>query len=493
MARGKTFLSIFSLNDQLLLTDYFNDLNNKVLLNKKDKRLFIKDFEKAILFYYKKNYKIKKILKLLKTKNLSDFYINNSNRWYPLDYAAKIYPLSMKNNFMSTFRISIYLKEEVIPEVLQIALTFTVKRFPSFATTVRKGFFWHYLDGIKRRFAIYSEMYAPCNKINISKINKKTFKILYYKNRISGEFFHVLTDGTGGMVFMKTLVAEYLRLLGKEITYTDEVLNPKDSPLDEELSNDFIKFEKKTKKERLGDKTAMQLDGKLSRVKPCQIIHFDMSLKDVKKICEEKRVTITNFLLGILFTICSYSTSEKGIISIQVPVSLRKYYNSKTLRNFSLYTNIIIKNTEIEDFDTLLQNIKNQLEIKTDKEKMNNLMAHTYTLINSIKFIPLFVKTPITKLIYGFVGEKSNTTVLSNLGLVKFPSSFAKEIEKMDFVLGTTSLNRALFSAISCNNILTLTMSKLTINKALENTLYNLLKSYNINLKVYGSDEYENK
>lgn len=34
----------------------------------------------------------------------------------------------------------------------------------------------------------------------------------YYRNRINLEVFHVLTDGTGAMNFLKTLVSNYLAL-----------------------------------------------------------------------------------------------------------------------------------------------------------------------------------------------------------------------------------------------------------------------------------------
>ena len=36
------------------------------------------------------------------------------------------------------------------------------------------------------------------------------FRVLVYKNRVAVEFFHALTDGTGALVFVKTLLAEYL-------------------------------------------------------------------------------------------------------------------------------------------------------------------------------------------------------------------------------------------------------------------------------------------
>ena len=50
-----------------------------------------------------------------------------------------------------------------------------------------------------------------------------------------------------------------------------------------------------------------------------------------------------------------------------------------------------------------------------------------------------------------------------------------------------------LFSIITCNNILTLSISKYTLNTSVENNLYNLLIQNNIKVKVYGSENYDNK
>ena len=53
--------------------------------------------------------------------------------------------------------------------------------------------------------------------------------------------------------------------------------------------------------------------------------------------------------------------------------------------------------------------------------------------------------------------------------------------------------NKLLFSIITCNNILTLSISKYTLNTSVENNLYNLLVQNNIKVKVYGSENYDNK
>ncbi len=69
---------------------------------------------------------------------METFIKKEPENWYPLDSAAKIYPLSMRDNLMSVYRVSCYLKEDIVAEIYQIALLFTMKRFPTFRTSVKK-------------------------------------------------------------------------------------------------------------------------------------------------------------------------------------------------------------------------------------------------------------------------------------------------------------------------------------------------------------------
>ena len=76
--------------------------------------------------------------------------------------------------------------------------------------------------------------------------------------------------------------------------------------------------------------------------------------------------------------------------------------------------------------------------------------------------------------------------------MINIPKEMKKEVLKTDFVLGTNLTNRILFSVISVNNTLTLSLSKFTSNKSVENNLYNLLKQYDLIMEIHGSDEYDN-
>lgn len=487
------FFEIFNESDKVIIKNYFKELDDSINLSKSETKLFNDDFKKAILYFYKKKVKITDIIKKLSIENIKDVYKETNNDWYPLDSSAKIYPLSMKENWMSVFRLSYYLKEKVVPEIFQIALLFTIKRFPTFKTSIRRGFFWHYIEEIKKRFHVYEDKMLPCSYINVSNIGKQSFKAVYYKNRISVEYFHILTDGYGGIVFLSTLVATYLRLLGNDISYNDIVLNINNEPDKEEIKDEFKGKKTNTKEKSLIENKALQVDGKLSSIKPCQIIHYDINVNDLKSLAKEYNATITELILTYIFISLSHSTSGNGNIKVQVPINMRKYYPSKTIRNFSLYMTININRNDITSFDKTLKEIKKQMKEKNNLAYLNGIMKYVNKLVSSIKFIPMFIKKPIASIVYGYAGDKSLTSVLSNLGNVSIPEDMKKYIEKMDFVLGTAITNRVLFSMITVNDILTLTISKSTTNSSVENNLYNLFKQNGIDVNVHGSELYENR
>ena len=474
------------------LNNFFIDIEKRLALSKKENHMIQADFEKALIYYDEIDVPINEALHRLSPENLSGFYVRPPIHWYSLDAAAKIYPLSMKHGQMAVFRLSVYLKNEVIPELLQIALTFTIKRFKSFATTVKKGFFWHYLDASKRRYAIEAEVSIPCQALPIAYSGSQSFRVLYYKNRISVEYFHILTDGSGGMTFLKTLTAEYLRLLGIEAKAEMGILPLDGIPTASETTNEFTKAEKIKKNYGFMDKPSVQMSGHLSRIKPCRILHFKMDAEQLRQTAKKKNTTVTTYLLSLIFTAGKHATDElKGDFSIQVPVNMRKFFTSDTLRNFSMYCGIRLKLQEIIDSDALLPEISRQLIEKASKESMSKMMSSTTQLVNMLRFIPLFIKAPIASLVYGFLGDRIFSSTLSNLGVVELPDELSSQVESMDFVLGSSSTNRASCAMVTFNNVATLSISKMTTDPTFEEALNRLLITDGIIPSIEGSELYE--
>lgn len=486
------FVNMLEDSDKELIIDYFKEFNNHCTLGNSDKKKMRKDFEKAILYYNDHNISIKKSLELLNVEYMGGFYAREAKLWFPLDDAAKIYPIAMGHGKMSMFRISMNLKQEVVPELLQIALTFTIKRFPSFATTLKKGVFWHYLDSTKRCFNIEEENDAPCQPLAVSRSGSQSFRVLYFKNRISIEFFHVLTDAVGGMAFLKALVAEYIRLTNVVIEDHTGIMDINESPSYEECANDFDKIKKNKASTTLIHKPAVQMNGKLTSTKPCRIITFKMNVNKLKEVAKKYNTTITGYMLALMFLACRASTDQfDGDFSIQVPVNMRKFYDTKTLRNFSMYCAIRIPIREVTDVESLVKEICKQLCEKANVEEMSHLLYSSRKLVRSIRFIPLIIKQPIVKPLYGLLGDNVFTTTLSNIGIVDMPKEYNDYIESCDFILGTSIINRASCDMATFNDIATFSITKMTVDPAFEEKMHNLLVNDGIDVTVEGSDQYE--
>ena len=282
------------------LAAFFTEYEGRVTLPRSDRGKMRADFENAILYYASIGLSLTDALSRLDLENLGGFYARPPMLWYALDDAAKVYPISMQHGRMAVFRLSVYFKDPVVPALLQMALTFVIRRFPSFSTSVRKGFFWHYLDTSKQRYFVQPETDIPCRPLKISKSGSPSFRVLYYNNRVSVEFFHILTDATGGMVFLKTLTAAYLRLLGAPACKGDGVLDCGEIPAAEETINAFPRVERTANASGFVDGPAVQLGGKLSRRRPCRVLHFKMDAGQLKQAARNRNAKVTAYILSLM-------------------------------------------------------------------------------------------------------------------------------------------------------------------------------------------------
>ena len=490
------FLDTLSDRERSSLSDFFSGFDLNFAVSGPDRRRFREDFEFAIMALYERGVDIDEAISRLSLENLGGFYARQSVMWFPLDDAAKIYPISMEHGVQNLFRLSVYFKEDVVPAVLQMALTFTVKRFPGFATTLKKGFFWHYLDAVKKRYTLAEENDVPCQPIRISLSGSSSFRLIYYKNRVSAEFFHVLTDGTGGMIFLKAIAAEYLRILHGVTPSHDEMgdlWDVNDTPMLEEFENAFVKIERAKSSGGFIQRRAIQMSGALEYRRPCRILHFKMPTSALKDAAKKINSTVTVYLLSKMFLACSAATDElSGDINIQLPVNMRKFYPTSTVRNFSMYCGIRLPVERITDKPELSEEIAAQIAEKADREPMHEMITSAVKLVSALRFIPLTIKAPVAKLVYGFLGDKTCTTTFSNLGLVSMPESLSEYIESMDFCLGAPESNRLAVAAVSFGGVTTFSITKNTADPTFEEKMYKYLSDDGISVTVEGSAFYEN-
>lgn len=373
----------------------------RIDLPRAQKRALISDFRRAAEVLVSRGLSPAEAAARLGHERLGDFYLSAPDYWYPLDDAAKIYPMSMTDGWMSVFRLSAYLDAPVEPSLLQLALDLTMPRFPFFATKIKRGVFWHYIDGIKRRFTVQPETELPCAPMNVAAGDSQSFRVLYYGRRVSVEFFHILTDGTGGLAFLTALLLAFMT----------------------------------------------------------EAAH-------------------------------AASDESRGDISIQVPVNMRKFCPSKTLRNFAMYCSVRTPWAEAGEAERLLPDITRQLSERASETAMRGMLASTAEMVRLLGRVPLAVKRPAARIAYGFLGERAFTSTLSNLGAAKLPPEVEAHVEKLDFVLGTGERARAACAMVTLKGRALLSVTKLTDDKTFETRLLSLLEGAGVPVKLSGSMPY---
>lgn len=369
-----------------------------------------------------------------------------SLRWMKLDNAAKIYPAAKRRTWTNYFRLSATLTEPIDLPILRAALDVTVRRFPSIAVRLRRGAFWYYLEQIPKAPEIQEEKSCPLQHVPFDSVRKCAFRVLVYKNRMAVEFFHAVTDGTGGLIFLKTLLAEYLsEKYGLNVPAERGVLGRLEEPDEEELEDSFLRYAGDVKASRK-EATAWHLSGTPEPDGYVNLVTMMLRVPEVKACAKEHGVTVTELLCAAMMQAIDHLQAEKvpvrsrrKPVKVTVPVNLRGLFPSHTLRNFASYVN-----TEIDPrlgaytFDEICQLVHHTMGLGNDAKTMRAKIATNVASEKSpvLRVMPLFVKNIAMKAAFNAVGECKACLCLSNLGVVQVPEVMRPYIERFDFVIG---------------------------------------------------------
>ncbi len=422
----------------------------------------------------------------------------NKLRWLRLDNAAKIYPAARRQHWSNVFRVSCTLKEEVDREVLRSALDVTARRFPSIAVRLRRGVFWYYLEQLSEAPAIMDESSYPLTRMSKEETRKCAVRVLHYKNRIAVEIFHSLTDGNGALVFLKSLVAEYiLQKYGAAIPATNGVLARLDEPSDEELEDSFTKYAGSIAASRQ-ERTAWHMTGTHEKDDFLNVTCLQAPVKEVLAKSKEYGVSLTNFLCAVMMQALQEMQNEKEPvqkrrkpIKVLIPVNLRNLFKSSTLRNFALYTTPeILPALGDYSFEEICAVIKSWMGADITPKQMSMKIA---TNVRSeemaiVRVMPLFVKNFVMKAIFDTVGECKSCLTLSNLGAVKLPEEMIPFVERMDFVLGVQATAPYNCGVISFGDTIYINFIRDIKESELELRFARILKSMGIRVKA-GSNQ----
>ncbi len=405
-------------------------------------------------------------------------------KWFRLDNAALIFPAIMKRRWNNVFRISVSLEEEVDPETLFRALNSLRHRFPTFFVRLKTGFFWYYLEEISGDVPVVAEYAYPLTHLSRRQLSKCCIRVLYYENRFAVEFFHSVTDGTGGAVFVKNLTAAYLNLkYGVCGCFSDGIADPLEPPPPGELSDRFP--------ECAGEYPVPEEDTRVYRLRgtpePDRFRHLTTGVvptDELIAVSHRHGVTVTAFLAAVMAEAVAKVQAENRPrrawkpVRIMVPVNLRRLFGVDTLRNFVLTVTAGFEPKLGEySFDEICQIISRTLALKATRQHMAaKIEANVRPAENRIiRAMPVFIKNPVMRLVYHFVGERVGCINISNLGNVTFPAPCDAYVRRFEFIIGVQYSYPNNCSVVSCQGKTFINMIRSTRESELERLFFSRL------------------
>ena len=355
-------------------------------------------------------------------------------RWDRLDNTAHLFPVIAGEQMTNVYRISVTLTELVQPELLQEALNLVLPKMDGFNLRLRMGVFWYYFEeNGKPAPRVREESNFPCRLIQQNKNRNYMFRVTYYKYRINLEVFHVLTDGMGGINFLKELTYQYLRLAHPELKeLVGDSLNSGTS-LNREDS--FLKNYKKSATKGYQTKKAYLLKGEMLPKGEFGVMHGYMEIPRLKEVCHSYGCSINEYLVAVyvwsVYTECMKGMPSERPIRVAVPVTLRPYFNSITTKNFFVMVSAEFHPTkEIYTFEEVLGIVRDSLRSQIDREHLEELFSYNVSNEKLLvaRAVPLFMKNLAMRFVYT-QSALANTTTITNIGNISVDEEYRPYVE----------------------------------------------------------------
>ena len=414
-------------------------------------------------------------------------------QWYKLDNAGVLYSAIQKENYSAIYRFSAVMEERVDPDALQRAVDKTMPRFPGFAVHIKKGAFWYYFEPnpapgpfVKR------DISNPCQPVRFREDNGWLVRFYYYEHRISLEVFHALSDGAGALVFFRTLLAVYLREMGHAIPNGPGILDVEEPPHREELEDAYARYAT-VRSLRAGiGKKAFQNTGTPEPFYTLNVTMGFVPVDQLKARAKSYGVSITEYLTGALLKVILENQAREEPrhpkpVALAIPINLRPWFPSETLRNFILTVRPCIDPSLGEyTFPEILSQVHHYMRLHINRQEMQALLTGNvrFQTNRALQLIPIWLKNPVMALSYRLAGTRPYSGTYTNPGAFTVPEEMAPHIRRMEVILGQATNPRVHCASISYGNTMEITFAGTLQETDTEREFFRFLVREGIHVKV---------
>ena len=416
-----------------------------------------------------------------------------ASEWYRLDNAGVLYSALQKETYSAIYRFSAVMDQPVDRQALQRAVDQTMPRFPTFRVRIKKGAFWYYFEPNDAPGPFVKEDISnPCQPVRFREDNGWLVRFYYYEHRISVEVFHAVSDGGGALVFFKTLLAVYLRELGHKIGNTHGILDIGGPPRREELEDAYGKYAQGKGRRWKEREKAYQNTGTPEPFYTLNVTMGFCSVSQLKQKAKGYGVSITEYLAAVLIQVILEKQHrerprKERPVALAIPINLRAWFPSETLRNFILTVRPVIDPSLGEyTFEEVLSQVHHTFRLKINRQRMRAELTGNvrFTKNRLLQIVPIVLKNPVMSLGYRIAGVRPYSGTYTNPGAFSVPPEMEPHIRRMEVILGQATNPRVHCASISYGDLMEITFAGTQRESDTERDFFRFLVREGIHVKV---------
>jgi NRPS condensation-like uncharacterized protein len=270
------------------------------------------------------------------------------------------------------------------------------------------------------------------------------------------------------------------------------VLDIGSKPDPEELEDAYMRYANaRVCPPRPGEKT-YRVRGTMEPFYTLNIIDGIMSVSQVIQVAKRYNATVTEYLNAVLiYALLQKQDQERGRrqrpVKIAMPVNLRRFFPSKTLRNFitMIYPGVDPRLGDYT-FPEIVEQVHHYMQYYLNEKLLRgDITTNAETQRNPfIRVVPLFIKDFVVRQFYTKVQDKNSSAGLTNMGALQVPGSMKPYIERFDIYMGQPFSSRTNCAIISFGDVLTINFASSIIEADVERYFFRKLVQDGIHVKI---------
>lgn len=402
---------------------------------------------------------------------------------YRLDNVGTFYAAQAGSPVQTVFRFSAAMADAVDAAALQAALDDTVALFPSFNVCLRSGLFWHYLEPAAKAPSAQPEVLPICFGLHTGH-RSTLFRVSWHEQRINLEVSHMISDGRGSLEFFRTLVGLYAQHR-YGAPYEGALGQAAAEARSQQAEDSFSRHYDRRSAAATRSARAWRLPGLRDQARPT-LMEYHLPAGRVHQWARSIGVSVTSLIIAAV--ICAVraempARDRSRPIRLDVPVDLRQFFDSSTMRNF--FGLAFVSHTpgpHDEPLDAVAAQVQQQILAGCTADAMKGRMNRMVALEKNpiLRMAPLFVKD-LALAVGARIAARDVTTTVSSLGRVELPASAAPFVRSVSVLTSTTGLN---FVACTFGDDLSLGISTVFRNLAVVRNLCRIFAGQGIEGRI---------